>query len=282
VKHKEEMTLLVLALPSLVGLLGFYVIPFVLSISLAVVDNSVLWNFVWMQNFKEVLSSGAFQTALKNTGIFMALCVPLNMVMPLFIALLLNSTKSLKTSFGVIALIPLVIPTGSTVHFWQSMFGLNGLINSLLFPDNPVNWLNTDYARWIIVFIFIWKNAGYNMVLFLAGLTSIPKEYYECASLEGAGSMRRFFMITLVYLTPTAFLVLVMSIINSFKSFKEIYLLSGEYPHSSIYMLQHYMNNQFGASNYQKLASASYILSIFIIAMVLGLFLGQNKASRYL
>jgi len=282
VKHKEEMTLLVLALPSLVGLLGFYVIPFVLSISLAVVDNSVLWNFVWMQNFKEVLSSGAFQTALKNTGIFMALCVPLNMVMPLFIALLLNSTKSLKTSFGVIALIPLVIPTGSTVHFWQSMFGLNGLINSLLFPDNPVNWLNTDYARWIIVFIFIWKNAGYNMVLFLAGLTSIPKEYYECASLEGAGSMRRFFMITLVYLTPTAFLVLVMSIINSFKSFKEIYLLSGEYPHSSIYMLQHYMNNQFGASNYQKLASASYILSIFIVAMVLGLFLGQNKASRYL
>jgi len=282
VKHKEEMTLLILALPSLVGLLGFYVIPFVLSISLAVVDNSVLWNFVWMQNFKEVLSSGAFQTALKNTGIFMALCVPLNMVMPLFIALLLNSTKSLKTSFGVIALIPLVIPTGSTVHFWQSMFGLNGLINSLLFPDNPVNWLNTDYARWIIVFIFIWKNAGYNMVLFLAGLTSIPKEYYECASLEGAGSMRRFFMITLVYLTPTAFLVLVMSIINSFKSFKEIYLLSGEYPHSSIYMLQHYMNNQFGASNYQKLASASYILSIFIIAMVLGLFLGQNKASRYL
>jgi len=282
VKHKEEMTLLVLALPSLVGLLGFYVIPFVLSISLAVVDNSVLWNFVWMQNFKEVLSSGAFQTALKNTGIFMALCVPLNMVMPLFIALLLNSTKSLRTSFGVIALIPLVIPTGSTVHFWQSLFGLNGLINSLLFPDNPVNWLNTDYARWIIVFIFIWKNAGYNMVLFLAGLTSIPKEYYECASLEGAGSMRRFFMITLVYLTPTAFLVLVMSIINSFKSFKEIYLLSGEYPHSSIYMLQHYMNNQFGASNYQKLASASYILSIFIVAMVLGLFLGQNKASRYL
>lgn len=276
------MTLLILALPSLVGLLGFYVIPFVLSISLAVVDNSVLWNFVWMQNFKEVLSSGAFQTALKNTGIFMALCVPLNMVMPLFIALLLNSTKSLKTSFGVIALIPLVIPTGSTVHFWQSMFGLNGLINSLLFPDNPVNWLNTNYARWIIVFIFIWKNAGYNMVLFLAGLTSIPKEYYECASLEGAGSMRRFFMITLVYLTPTAFLVLVMSIINSFKSFKEIYLLSGEYPHSSIYMLQHYMNNQFGASNYQKLASASYILSIFIVAMVLGLFLGQNKASRYL
>ena len=276
------MTLLVLALPSLVGLLGFYVIPFVLSISLAVVDNSVLWNFVWMQNFKEVLSSGAFQTALKNTGIFMALCVPLNMVMPLFIALLLNSTKSLRTSFGVIALIPLVIPTGSTVHFWQSLFGLNGLINSLLFPDNPVNWLNTDYARWIIVFIFIWKNAGYNMVLFLAGLTSIPKEYYECASLEGAGSMRRFFMITLVYLTPTAFLVLVMSIINSFKSFKEIYLLSGEYPHSSIYMLQHYMNNQFGASNYQKLASASYILSIFIVAMVLGLFLGQNKASRYL
>ena len=281
-KDREEKALFWLALPSLFGLLGFFVIPFLLSILLALVDNSVMWRFVGFKNFLDVLSSGSFQNALKNTGVFMSICVPLNMLLPFFMALLLHSIKGGKRLFGVIFLIPLVIPSGSIVHFWQGIFGLNGAVNGIFFPNSPVNWLDTDYAEWIIVFIFIWKNAGYNMVLFLAGLTGIPLEYYECASLEGAGGGRQFISITLVYLTPSSFLVLVMSIINSFKSFKEIYLLSGEYPHSSVYMLQHYMNNQFSAANYQKLASASYILSIFIIILVFGLFRAQTKFSENL
>jgi multiple sugar transport system permease protein len=118
------------------------------------------------------------------------------------------------------------------------------------------------------------------MVLFLAGLSAIPKEYYEYASVEGAGAISKFFRITLVYITPTAFLVFIMSIINSFKSFKEIYLICGAYPHQTIYMLQHYMNNQFAALNYQKLTSAAYVLSIFIIALVLLIYRWQNKRAE--
>ena len=279
-KLKDEAVLLFLVLPGLIGLMVFYVVPFVISFYYALLDNSVSRNFVGLRNFTELLSNGAFLLALRNTAIFMAICVPLNIVFPLAMALLLNRTRRLKNIFCLLILLPLVIPTGSTVHFWRSVFGLNGVINGMFFPDAPVNWLDTDMARTLISFIFIWKSAGYNMVLFLAGLQFIPREYYEYASVEGAGAARKFFGITLVYLTPTLFLVFIMSIINSFKSFKEIYLISGAYPHQSIYMLQHYMNNQFSSLNYQRLTSAAYVLSAFIIALVFAMYYLQNKRAK--
>jgi multiple sugar transport system permease protein len=159
------------------------------------------------------------------------------------------------------------------------VFGLNGVINGIFFPEAPMNWLDSEVARAIITFIYIWKNAGYNTVLFLAGLKFIPKDYYEYASIEGAGALRKFTFITLPYLTPTIFLVFIMSIINSFKAFREIYLICGEYPHQSIYMLQHFMNNQFAALNYQRLVSAAYVLSIFIIIVVFTTYKLQNRLS---
>jgi multiple sugar transport system permease protein len=162
---------------------------------------------------------------LKNTGIFMAICVPLNMALPLGMAMLLQKAGKLTSLFGLIFLLPLVIPSGSVAHFWRSVFGINGIINGAFFPDAPVNWLNTNLSRTLITGVFVWKNAGYNMILFLAGLKSIPQEYYEYASVEGVGALAKFFRITLVYISPTAFLVFIMSIINSFKSFKEIYLI---------------------------------------------------------
>ena len=281
-KTKERAMLLLFVIPSILGLLVFYVIPFVISFYYALIDNAVLKNFVGLRNFSDLLANGAFLLGLKNTGVFMAICVPLNIVFPLVLALLLNKTKSLKNTFCLIFLLPLVIPSGSVSHFWKSILGLSGIVNGAFFSDAPVNWLNTDMARTLISFIFIWKNAGYNMVLFLAGLKSIPHEYDEYASVEGAGAIRKFFQITLVYLTPTVFLVFIMSIINSFKVFKEIYLICGAYPHTSIYMLQHFMNNQFSAMNYQKLTSASYILSVFIVILVLVLYRLQNKRANSL
>lgn len=277
---KNELAVLCFALPSLVGLLGFYVIPFFASLYLALVDNSVTGRFVGAQNFIEVAESGAFQLALKNTAAFIAICVPVNMVIPMGMAMLIRRAGKLKNIYGLFFLLPLVIPSGSIVHFWKSVFGMNGIINGAFFSAAPVNWLDTSYARAIITLVFMWKNAGYNMVLYVAGLDLIPRDYYECAALEGAGRLRQFFSVTLVYIIPTSFLVFIMSIINSFKSFKEIYLLAGAYPHQTIYMLQHYMNNQFASLNYQKLSSASYILSVFVIIIVAMLFRFQNKLSK--
>lgn len=118
------------------------------------------------------------------------------------------------------------------------------------------------------------------MVLFLAGLQGIPREYYESAGLDGAGTWRKFFNITLVYLVPASFFVFVISIINSFKVFRETYLISGAYPHDSIYMLQHYMNNMFASLDYQKLTAAAFIMAAAIYSIVFGLFVCEKRIRR--
>jgi multiple sugar transport system permease protein len=279
-KLKDETVLFLLVLPGLLGLLVFYVAPFIISFYFALIDNNVGRNFVGFFNFIETLQNTAFQLGMRNTGIFMAVSLPLNIILPLALAMMLNKTVKFNKMFCLIILLPLVIPSGSVVHFWRSVFGLNGIINGMFFPDAPINWLNTEYSLPIITLIYIWKNAGFNMLLFLAGLQFIPKDYYEFASVEGASARWKFFHITLVYLTPTTFLVFIMSLINSFRAFREIYLIAGAHPHPSIYMLQHFMNNQFAMLNYQRLATASYILSIFIVAMVFALYYLQNKRAK--
>lgn len=276
-KRKEEFLFFLLALPSLGGMMLFYIIPYVMSIYFSLIDNNVLRNHVGLKNYIEIFSSGAFTLALRNTIVFISVCVPANIIFPLIIALMLFKAGKYRNLFGAIFLLPLVVPSGSVVHFWRSIFTTNGIINKLFFYDNPVNWLETSFSGLIIIIIFLWKNAGYNMILFLAGLMFIPKEYYECYHVEGGGRIKAFFSITLVYLAPTTFLVMVMSVINSFKAFKEIYLLSGAYPHNSIYMLQHYMNNQFQSLNYQKLSAASTVVSLFVLLIVALLLLYNNR-----
>ena len=274
---KKELLFILLALPSLLGLLTFFLLPFAASLYLATIDNPINRNFVGLQHFIATINNPAFRLALQNTLIFIALCVPINMILPLWIASLLNRAGKHKDLFGLFFLLPLVVPSASIVHFWQSLFGINGLINGLFFPHDPVNWLNTNWSRSIILLIFMWKNAGFNIVLYQAGLNMIPKDYYEFAAVEGAGKFRQFRTVTLVYLVPTFFMVFLMSIVQSFRSFREIYLLAGSHPHQSIYMMQHYMNNLFAVLNYQRLASAAYILTIGIAALVMFLFFAQRK-----
>ena len=276
---RTEILFILLALPSIIGLMAFFLVPFAVSLHMAMIDNPVGQNFVGLQHFTDTINNGAFRLAIRNTLIFIALCVPINMIFPLWIASMLNRMGRHKDLFGLFFLLPLVVPSGSVVHFWQSLFGINGVINGAFFPHEPVNWLNTDWARMIILLIFMWKNAGFNVVLFQAGLNIIPKDYYEYASVEGAGKWWQFRSITLVYLIPTSFMVFLMSIVQSFRSFREIFLLSGAHPHMSIYMLQHYMNNLFQVLNYQRLAAASYILSLGITVVVLVLFFAQRKVN---
>ena len=274
---KKEFAFALMATPSIIGLMVFFLIPFGTSLYLAVIDNPVGRNFVGLQHFADTINNGAFRLALRNTIVFIALCVPINMIFPLWIASLLNKTGKHKDLFGLFFLLPLVVPSASVVHFWQSLFGINGLINGMFFTHAPVNWLNTDWAQVIILVIFMWKNAGFNIVLYQAGLNMIPKDYYEFSAIEGAGKWRQFCTVTLVYLTPTFFMVFLMSIVQSFRSFREIFLLAGSHPHQSIYMMQHYMNNLFDVLNYQRLSAASYIMTLGIVVVVLFLFFAQRK-----
>jgi multiple sugar transport system permease protein len=118
------------------------------------------------------------------------------------------------------------------------------------------------------------------MILFLSGLSAIPKEYREAAEVDGANRRQIFINVTAVYLAPTFILTLIMSIINSFKAFKEVYLLMGAYPHESVYTLQHFMNNMFYSLDSQKLSAAAIIFVIIIAAVTQTLFAIERKTAN--
>ncbi len=245
-------------------------------------DSPINGTFVGLHNYGALLKNPSFLSALANTAKFTLICVPLNMILSLGVALLLNQKLQGRNLFRTIMITPLVVPVASVVLVWQAFFDLNGVLNFLIhalgYP--PVDWMKTSWSRIVVLVIYLWKNIGYSVILFLAGLQNIPAEYYEAARIDGASRRQEFFRITLVYLTPTTFFVFVISIINSFKVFRETYLISGEYPHNSIYMLQHYMNNMFMALDYQKLTSAAFIMAAFIVAVVLLLFIVERKITN--
>ncbi len=269
---------------SLVGFCLFYLIPFIVSFFYSIVDNPINNVFCGLQNYKELFQNQYFLRGLNNTLKFMAISIPLNMVLSLGVALIIHNMKRYPQFFSLIFLIPLAIPSATSAFFWESFFGLHGTLNKFLsiFGISGIDWFDSGYGMIVMVIIFIWKNIGYNMALYLSGLGSIPEQYYEYADVEGAGTLWKFKHITLPYLTPTTFLVLIMTFVNSFKVFKEIYIITGEYPPEGLYVLQHYMNNMFLSLNYSKLASAVYILTIVIVLFVACLFRAERKLSENL
>jgi len=256
----------------------FFVMPFLYSLYYVFTD--IDGAFTGVGNFTSTLGSKAFTTALKNTGVFLGICVPLNVVASFFIASVLRKARR-KNALSLMFMLPLVIPSGAVVFFWRVLFDETGFINKLILAAGgaPVIWLQSNWALMVVILAFLVKNIGFNVVLFMAGFSAIPRDYYEIALIEGANRFQTFRTVTYVYMSPTTFLVFLMSIINSFKIFKEIYLLFGNYPFQSIYMLQHYMNNQFAAANMQKLSTAATMLSVIIGLIVLVFFRMQKKVS---
>lgn len=282
---KRENRILVFMLGiSLVGFIIFYLFPFFFSFSYALIDNPIRRQFVGMQNFINLFHNAYFLRGLKNTAVFMIISIPLNMICSLGVATFIHKLGSLNRWFTLVFLIPLVIPSATTAFFWKNIFSQYGIVNKILagFGIEGIDWIQSEYGLIVMILIFLWKNIGYNMALFMSGLSNIPEEYYECASVEGAGKNWQFRNITLTYLTPTTFLVLIMSFVNSFKVFKEIYIMTGEYPPDSLYLLQHYMNNMFLSLDYSKLVSAVYILTVVIVIFVAGIFKVENRISQNL
>ncbi len=268
-------------LPSLLGVMLFYIIPFFFSLYYALIDNLGSGRFVGLDNFAAALKNPLFGQAAGNTLLFIGLCVPLGMTLALFLSLCLQKMKRGRAPAVLALLVPLVVPSGSIVYFWRVLFDQNGLLRKLLLQAGFSNELvfQSSWTMAILVVVFLWKNVSYNIVLFWSGLVWIPRTYYEQMALEGAGAWRQFAGVTWVYLSPTTFVVLLMSVVNSFKVFKEIYMLYGPYPGTGVYMLQHYMNNQFQSLSLPQLCSAAYILFLAVSLVLLAVFRLQKRVT---
>lgn len=265
--------------PSLVGVMVFFILPFLVIIFYSMVDNPISKDFVFLDNYINIIKNNAFKKAALNTFTFSIISVPLAVVLSMLLAMLLDCKIPFVSQFRTSFLCPMMVPVASIVLIWQVIFHYNGALNEFFanFGVDKIDWLKSDMGQIVVVLLFLWKNLGYNMILFLSALNNIPKDVLEVATLEGAGSMYKFFRIKLRYLSPTILFVTVLSLINSFKVFREVYLLTGDYPYDSLYTLQHFMNNTFRNIDYQKLSSAAILMSIVMIIIIGALFIAENK-----
>lgn len=269
---------------SIAGFALFYLIPFVTSSVYAFTDNPVRMKFAGLKNFADLFKNQFFVRGLSNTALFMVIAIPLSITLSLLLALGLKELPRAGEILSVLFLVPMVVPSASAVWFWTGIFAENGVVNQVLeFMGMPaVNWFEGNGARTICIVIFVWKNLGYNAILFLAGLHSVPEEYYQCASVFGAGSWQRFKGITLVYLTPTFFLTFLISFVNGFKIYREVFLIWHDYPPKSVYLLQHFVNNTLLSLHYEKLVSAVYVLTGGMILIVALLYSKEKRSAARL
>ncbi len=256
--------------PSFLGVMAFFIVPFGVIIYYSVLDNPISANYVGFENFKNVATNEAFMTAVKNTGMFSLIAVPLAVVLSLILAMVLDLNIPFRSQFRTFFLSPMMVPVASIVLIWQVLFHNNGAVNDLVmkFGMDRIDWMKSEYSIIVIVVLFLWKNLGYNMILFMAALASIPKDILEVARLENANPLQTFFYVKIRYLSSTILFVTIMSLISSFKIFREIYLLTTDYPYPTMYMLQHYMNNKFKKLDYQALSAGAIMMSVVMILII--------------
>lgn len=272
--RRSKWTGLSFLLPGFCGVAVFSLLPFMDVIRRSFVQM-VSGRFCGLENYRIVLHNRAFLLAVKNTLRFLLVCLPLLLGISLVLAFLLHAwqmafhqkLRLLKAAY----LVPMAIPAASLVLLWKLMFDKHGFVNGILHlcGIHAVDWMNTGAAFFVLVFSYIWKNLGYTMVLWLAGLSSISPDLYEAAEMDGAGRMTQFFKITLPLIRPLIFTIVVLSFLNSFKVFREAYLVAGNYPQEDMYLLQHLFNNWFTDLSVDKMAAGSVLLALVITVFVL-------------
>lgn len=281
-KRRERLVSLAFVSPSLLGVLIFFVLPFFVVIYYAFVNNPVLHEFVGFDNFRNLFQNQSFRLAAKNTAIFSLIAVPSAVIGSLLLACMLSQRIPLRSQIRTFMLSPLMVPVASIVLIWQVIFSNNGALNDFLahFGVEKIDWMKSEFNRYVVILLFLWKNIGYDMILFLAALANVPTDIQEMAMLEGASSVRIFFQIKLRYIFPTILFVTILSLINSMKIFREVYLLTGKYPYDGLYLLQHFMNNTFESMDYQKLSSAALVMAAVMVLVIGLLFLVDNKLGK--
>lgn len=268
--------------PSIIGVLIFFIIPFVVVLYYSTVNNVVSKDFVFLDNFIKVLKNEAFGQAAFNNIRFTLIAVPLAIILSMLLASLMMNNLPFKSQFRTLFLTPLMVPVASVVLIFQVLFHHNGVVNDFIsiFGVEKIDWFKSAYAPVVIVVLYLWKNLGYNMILFMGAFGGIPKETMEVAKLDSSSKWQIFWRVKLRYISPTIMFVTVLSVISSFKIFREVYLLTGDYPYESLYMLQHFMNNTFKSLDYPKLSAAAVIMFDVMVIIIGILFIIENRYGR--
>lgn len=267
----------IMVAPTIIGLIVLNIIPIIQTIYLSFYKSGAFGKgniFIGLENYKKMFSDVQTWYAVRNTLVYTCLVVPITIVIALVIAVVLNKKICGKSIYRTIYFIPMVAAPSAVTMVWRWLYNYNfGFINHML------NSLGFDKVKWIedknislfsISVIGIWSSIGYCMVILLAGLQEIPRDYYEASSIDGASSLKQFFSITLPLVSPTLFFVTVTSVIAAVQVFDVIYMMidvANPAYNSTVSLVYLFYNNSFKYSN-KGYGSAIVVLLLAIIMLI--------------
>lgn len=256
--------------PSFFGVCIFWLIPY-LDVIRRSFFSAVSNQFTGWENYWTIFHNQAFLLAAGNTLRFFAICIPLLVALSLLIAVCLTRQKKRMQLLKSMFLLPMAIPVASVALLWKLLFNSQGLLNHLLslFSIESIDWMHTGASFFVLVISYLWRNLGYDIVLWVAGLSAIPTALYEAARVDGAGEWKCFIKITMPNLLPSLFTIVVLSLLNGFKVFREAYLVAGDYPQDQMYLLQHLFNNWYRDLSLDKMAAAAVVTGGVILVLIL-------------
>lgn len=256
--------------PSLLGVLLFVVLPFGDVVRRSFM-TAITKEAAGMKNYKMIFTNSAFLLAVKNTFRFTLVCIPLMVALGLVIALAMGSIRHMQMVKSLY-LFPLAMPTAAVAVVWKMVFYEKGFLNKYLEQlgmGGGADYIGSGAAFYVLAGTYIWKNLGYTIVLWLAGIMGVSGDMMEAAKVDGAGRLQRLWYVLLPNLKGSLYIIVVISFLNSFKIYREAYLVAGAYPHDSIYMLQHLFNNWFVNLDLDKMAAAAVVCTMFFLVFIL-------------
>ncbi|MDQ0872830.1 multiple sugar transport system permease protein [Paenibacillus sp. V4I3] len=288
---REDLVGYAFVSPMVLGLFIFTLFPIVASFFLSFTD----WNFVarfskvkflGLDNFVKLVHDSVFLLSLKNNLILM-IVVPLTLISSLVLAVIIDKKIHFKDLFKVVYFIPYISSVVAVAIVFQVLFHPTyGPINQILIDwgmANPPKWLaDPDFALYCVMGLMIWVSIGYNMIIFMAGLQSIPNDLYEAADIDGASKLKQFFSITVPLLSPTTFFLLVTGIIGTFKAFDVISVLTGGGPANSTSVVVYRLYETAFVNLQSGYASAmAIVLLVFVLLITLVQWFGQRRWVNY-
>lgn len=286
--------------PNFLGFIIFTFVPVLFSIILSFMN----WNgganitSAGFDNFKLIFKDFSFTKSylgisLRNTVYYTVATVPLTIICALGLALVLNKGVKGAKVFRTIFFFPYVASMVAICVCWSYLLMKNGPVNQVLRFlgfNMKKNWTSSrDLAIWAIIIVSVWRNAGYYMVMYLAGLQGVPTELYEAATVDGANGWQKFFKITLPMLTPTTFFVSIMMVISCFKIYDVVEIMTGGGPGRSTMMLVTYIFRlSFGgegvatSAQYGVASAVSMVLLVIVLIVTLVQFRAEKKWVNYM
>ena len=291
-RNHEGFVAFLFILPSFIGFVAFFLFPVISSFILSFAK----WNlasglkniqFVGLRNYFDIMSEEWFVQSMKNSLIFTISTVIVGISLSLVLAVIINRLVFFKGIIKIMFFMPYISSTVAISIVWmillQPKFGpVNQFLRSIGITNTP-NWLaDVNWALPALIAMYIWQNLGYNIIVYLAGLSSISHELYEAAEIDGANALKQFFSVTIPMVSPTTFFLVIMGIINSFKVFDQVQVLTQGGPGTSTTTLALYIYRE--AFKFYKMgyaSSAAWIMFIIIFIVTIVQWRGQKKWVTY-